>query len=208
MKIIQSFTKIYVCIMILGLRSSIGIAQDIRFLVSYSPIIPVSFMEDANIGLISADIGFCIDFTNNVSWLSVLGYNKFGTRTATIHGTDDEYKSRLTFIPVTTGIQYFFKGIGTTHYSLKQKRIRPYSFLKAGYYFPSNDLVKGDFGFNAGGGVQISLKNGKSKFDISLCYNGVSGAKTKVFEIGSISQESTFHYLSYIGISMGVVFGL
>ena len=208
MKTIKSFLKIYVCFLILALRSSIGIAQDIRFLVSYSPIIPVSFMEDANIGLISANIGFCIDFTKNVSWLSVLGYNKFGTRTATIHATNDEYKSSLTFIPVTTGIQYFFKGIGATHYSIKQKRIRPYSFLKAGYYFPSNDLVKGDFGFNTGAGAQISLKTGRSKLDISLCYNGVGGAKTKIFESGSLSQQSTFNFLSYLAVNVGAVFRL
>ena len=208
MKLIKLLSLIFNCVMILALGSLAGKAQDAHFSISYSPIIPVSFMQDANIGLISGNIGFSIDLTKKVSLNTTVGYNKFGTKTATIVGTDDEYKCSLTFIPVTTGIQYFFKEIGTPSYKYRQKSTRLYGTLKAGYYFPSGDLVKGDPGLNTGPGVQFSSKTGKSKFDISLSYNGVLGAKTKVFESGSLSQESIYQYLSYLAFNFGLEFGL
>lgn len=176
--------------------TSVSNAQNVHFLVSFSPIIPVSFMQDAGIGLISGNVGLSIDITKKLSWVSTVGYNKFRTKTTTVYGTDNEYESSLGFIPITTGIQYFFTKEGT----------RFYVVLKAGYYLPTGDLIKGDFGFTPGVGVQIPLKTEKIKFDISVCYNGVLGAKTKVFTSGSSSQESTYYYLSYLALNLGFAF--
>lgn len=204
----RSFIVYYLLILILTLVSSTGVAQNTRFTFSYSPVVPVSFMEDANPGLISGNIGFSVDIVNKLSWITTVGYNKFGTRTTNIHGTEDEYKSSLAFIPVTTGIQYFIKETGATHYANREKGTRFYGVFKGGYYFPSGDLVKGDPGINTGAGVQIASKSGKSKFDVSLCYNGVLGARTKIFESGSLSQETTYKNLSYLELNFGLVFGL
>ena len=165
-------------------------------------------MEDANPGLISGNIGFSVDVVDKLSWITTIGYNKFGTRTTTIHGTEDEYKSNLAFIPLTTGMQYFFKETGAIRYAYREKGTRFYGVFKVGYYFPSGDLVKGDIGLNTGAGVQISSKSGKSKFDASLSYNGVLGARTKIFESGSLSQETTYKNLSYLALNLGLVFGL
>jgi hypothetical protein len=196
MKSFKSFVRILACTLILVFGTSISNAQNVHFLVSFSPIIPVSFMQDAGIGLISGNIGFSVDITKKLSWVSTVGYNKFRTKTTTIYGTDDEYESSLGFIPITTGIQYFFTNEST----------RFYVFLKAGYYLPSGDFVKGDLGFTPGVGVQFPLKTEKIKFDISLGYNGVLGAKTKEFTSGSSSQVSTYNYLSYLALNFGFAF--
>jgi hypothetical protein len=192
----KSFTRISLFFLFLMINSSVANAQKAHFIVTFSPIVPLSFMQDANIGLLSGSLGFTYDITSKLSWTFSAGYNRFGTKTTTIYGTNAEYKSTLTFVPVLTGIQFYFKNDG----------LRIFSVLKAGYYLPSNDLVEGDFGFSPGFGVQIPSKTSKSKFDLSLCYNGVLGAKTKEFSSGTSSQVSTYYYLSYIAINVALAF--
>ncbi len=208
MKKYLPINKICLFALICALTSFSLNAQKMHFLFSYNPVIPVSFLQNANIGIISGNAGFDFNIGKKLYWISTVGYNKFGAKTTTIQGTESEYESNFTFIPVTTGLQYFFKEAGATRYAYREKGTRYFTILKAGYFFPSGDLVKGDIGVSAGGGVQIASKSGKSKFDISLFYNDVLGAKTKVFKIGSLNQATTFHNLSYIGINLGLVFGL
>ncbi len=208
MKEYKSFRKTCICVFLLILTTFPGNAQKMHFLFSYNPVIPVSFLHDANIGIVSGNAGFDFNIGKKLYWITTVGYNKFGAKTTTIQGTESEYESNFTFIPVTTGLQYFFKETGATRYVYREKGTRYFTVLKAGYFFPSGDLVKGDIGVTAGGGVQIASKSGKSKFDISLSYNDVLGAKTKVFKIGSLNHATTFHNLSYIGINLGLVFGL
>lgn len=196
MKSLKSMARIGTFMLLLAYTSLAGIAQKAHFLVSYSPIIPLSFMQDAKIGIASGFIGFNIDFTKKLSLTTTIGYNRFGTKTTTIYGTDDEYKSTITFIPVLAGVQFYFKDEGT----------RMFCLMKAGYFFPSNDLVKGDFGFTPGFGIQVPSKTGKSIMDISIVYNGVLGAKTILFQSGTSSQESTYYYLSYLALNFGFVF--
>jgi hypothetical protein len=195
MKSIKSISRIGIIMFFVTACSSTVIAQKVHLLVSYSPIIPISFMSDAKIGLASGFIGVNIDFTKKVSWTTTLGYNRFGTKTISYFGPE-EYECTLTFIPVLTGVQFYFKDEGT----------RMFCLLKAGYFIPSNDLVKGDVGFTPGLGIQIPSKTGKSKFDISVVYNGVLGAKTIEFQEGSSSLTMTFHYLSYLAVNFGFVF--
>ena len=201
MKSFKLIIAIFGSMLILLVNSSISHAQKSHFTVSLSPVFPLSFNQDARIGLLSGRIGYRYDLTKKISWCISAAYNKFGSKTVTFMTTDDEYESKLAYIPVTSGIQLFFNNEGT----------RGYFVANVGYYFPGADFVKGDWGISPGFGIQIPIKNSKMKVDISLLYNGVFGSKTKVYKSStshsSSEQWSTYHYLSYLALNIGLVFG-
>jgi len=201
MKSFKLIIVIFGSMLILLVNSSITNAQKSHFTVSLSPICPLSFYQDAGIGLLSGSICYSYDFMKKISWRLTAAYNKFGSKTVTFYSTDDEYESNLAYIPITSGIQFFFNNEGA----------RGYFVANVGYYFPAADFEKGDWGISPGFGVQIPTKNSKMKVDISLLYNGVFGSKTKVYKSStsqsSSEQWSTYHYLSYLALNIGLVFG-
>jgi|WetSurMetagenome_2_1015567.scaffolds.fasta_scaffold00047_40 hypothetical protein len=171
-------------------------AQKAHFSVNITPVIPTSFSHYARIGILSGSLGFNFDITRKISITLSAGYNGFGSKMTTAYFTGDQYKSTFAFLPVLAGIQYYFKDEGT----------RLFGVLKAGYYFPAADLVEGDFGINPGFGIQIPSKTGILKTDISISYNGVLGARTKVYEFDGSTTENHFSFLSYLSLNLGLVF--
>jgi hypothetical protein len=84
-------------------------AQRSHFSFSFSPVLPLSDLkEHASWGFLSGNINYGFDLLNKLSWCCSVGYNRFGSQTVTFNViTGASYKSKLAYIPVTTGFQYF-----------------------------------------------------------------------------------------------------
>jgi hypothetical protein len=183
-------------------NSSAIYAQNSHFSIALSPVFPVSLKSNASFGILSGNISYRLDITNKISWKLTAGINKFGSKSVTAFGTNTQFDCNLAFIPITTGLQFYFKGEGT----------RGYFAANGGYYLPAADFEKGDWGFSSGLGIEIPMKNQKNKFDVSILYNAALGGTTKEYTLsngnlsGSTTYTTEYTWASFISFNVGVVF--
>jgi hypothetical protein len=186
------------------LNPSILLAQKSHCSVSLSPLLPLSPVKDyAGWGFMSGNVNYSFDLTKRLSWCFSVAYNRFGSQKVIVDAlTSAEYESNLAYFPVTSGIKYFINDV----------RTRYYLAAGGGYYFPSVDLEKGDWGFSPGIGMQIPIQSKIMKIDISFNYNRVFGSTTKEFKAyskygGYVTSQTSFRFTSYLALNIGIVFG-
>jgi hypothetical protein len=203
-KIIKRTALILSSVLILLADPSVINAQRSHFSFSLSPVLPLTDLKtNARWGFLGGNINYRFDLIKKLSWCCSIAYQRFGSRTVIVDSfTGATYESKLAYIPVTSGFQFF----------LNNNKTRYYLVAKGGYYFPSADFEEGDWGVSPGAGVQIPFQSKNMKIDFSLMYDRIFGSVTKEFTAyskygGSVTSQTSYSYTSYIAVNIGLSFG-